>query len=105
MSFQANTGASAGAPHKGLVEELVEKAKEYLPHQLTGVETESTASGGGYAGSGSTTTGHTGSTTTGHTGSTMGGYAASNYTGSTTGGYAGSNYAGSNASHTRVRCV
>ncbi|KAL0040887.1 hypothetical protein WJX79_008644 [Trebouxia sp. C0005] len=91
--IDANTGAGAGAPHKGLVEELVEKAKEYLPHQLTGVETESTASGGGYAGSGSTTTGYTGST--------MGGYAASNYTGSTTGGYAGSNYAGSNASHTR----
>lgn len=77
--MQANTGAGAGAPHKGLVEELVEKAKEYLPHQLTGVETESTASGGGY----------TGSTTTG-------------YTGSPTGGYAGSTYAGSNASHTRV---
>ena len=77
------------------MEELVEKAKEYLPHQLTGVETESTASGG-YAGSGSTTTGYTGSTT--------GGYAASTYTGSTTGGYAGSTYAGSNASHTRVSC-
>ncbi|DBB07603.1 TPA: hypothetical protein ACH3X3_009040 [Trebouxia sp. C0006] len=91
--IDADTGAGAGAPHKGLVEELVEKAKEYLPHQLTGVETESTASGAGYAGSGSTTTGYTGSTT--------GGYAASNYTGSTTGGYAGSNYAGSNASHTR----
>ncbi|DBB04179.1 hypothetical protein WJX77_004720 [Trebouxia sp. C0004] len=88
--IDANTGASAGAPHKGLVEELVEKAKEYLPHQLTGVEIES--SGGGYAGSGSTTD---------YTGSTTGGYAASNYTGSTTGGYAGSNYAGSNASHTR----
>ncbi len=96
ISIQANTGASAGAPHKGLVEELVEKAKEYLPHQLTGVETESTASGAGHAGSGCTTTGYTGSTT--------GGYAASNYTGSTTGGYVGSNYAGSNASHTRVSC-
>ena len=29
-------GASAGSPHKGLVENLVEKAKEILPHQLTG---------------------------------------------------------------------
>ena len=34
--MQAQTGAGSGAPHKGLVEELVEKAREYLPHQLTG---------------------------------------------------------------------
>lgn len=35
--MQAETGATAGSPHKGLVENLVEKAKEILPHQLTGV--------------------------------------------------------------------
>jgi len=80
---QADTGASAGAPHKGLVEELVEKAKEYLPHQLTGVETESNTSTWGYTGS--TGTGYTGSTATGYTGST-----ATGYTGSTATGYAGS---------------
>ena len=35
--MQTETGASVGSPHKGLVENLVEKAKEILPHQLTGV--------------------------------------------------------------------
>ena len=74
-AVQADTGASAGAPHKGLVEELVEKAKEYLPHQLTGVETESNTSTWGYTGS--TGTGYTGSTATGYTGSTATGYAGS----------------------------
>ena len=41
MSVQANSGISDGGSHKGLVEELVEKAKELLPHQLTGSETQS----------------------------------------------------------------
>ena len=56
---QPETGASQGPPHKGLVEELVEKAKEYLPHQLTGAEPHPThagdvynaSAGGPYAGS------------------------------------------------------
>ena len=34
--MQTETGTGAGSPHKGLVENLVEKAKEILPHQLTG---------------------------------------------------------------------
>lgn len=36
--MQAETGASSGSPHKGLVENLLEKAKEILPHQLTGAD-------------------------------------------------------------------
>ena len=35
-------------------EELVGMAKEYLPHQLTGAETDSTATGGAYTGSATT---------------------------------------------------
>lgn len=34
--MQAETGAGTGSPHKGLVENLMEKAKEILPHQITG---------------------------------------------------------------------
>ena len=40
-------------------EELVGMAKEYLPHQLTGAETDSTATGGAYRGGA-----YTGSATT-----------------------------------------
>lgn len=36
--MQAETGASGGPSHKGLVENLVEKAIEILPHQITGAD-------------------------------------------------------------------
>ncbi|KAL3154582.1 hypothetical protein ABBQ32_014034 [Trebouxia sp. C0010 RCD-2024] len=36
--IDAETGASGGPSHKGLVENLVEKAIEILPHQITGAD-------------------------------------------------------------------
>lgn len=45
--MQAETGGSAGASHKGLVENLVEKAIEILPHQITGADPAPASTGTG----------------------------------------------------------
>lgn len=46
--MQAETGASAGSPHKGMMENLVEKAREILPHQITGAEPTHAATSAAY---------------------------------------------------------
>ena len=60
--MQAETSANAGSPHKGLVENLMEKAKEILPHQITGADpapaSTTTSAGYRYASGGNANVGY-----------------------------------------------
>ena len=59
--MQAETGTGAGPTRKGLVENLVEKAIEILPHQITGADPvpapTATSAGHPYASEGNTAVG------------------------------------------------